>query len=450
MKNKISGVVLKVLISVFVIVMGGNLLTFIRPEPATVKIMPFFDDVTEENRAWTEYAYMNGFILPEAESHFGVDEPISASEMAYAAIGIYENQNNIKRSFEEYNGDNAQYIAKAEEYGLCQWTDKTGNESITRAEAAAALAPLSVDAEPVEYYTGFIGMENNTYHKQVLELYNRGISLDKRINTAYSTETVLTKGDAAKLIFMLSDSGLRITDLMPDYLNMKNMLEMMMRGYQGDWSVYFEDCSLGDVISINSHQVYSASLIKLFVAQTVYTKIANGTLADSDRIENLLYRMITISDNDAWRELARILGNGSYMTGMSLVTDTAKQAGFEETGQFMQGSRKNFNFTSVDDCGVYLHKLINGEIISAQYSEKILNLLKQQQIRIKIPAGVPEGVAVANKTGELDYMQGDAAIVYAPSGTYILVIIGDSLENAGIAQAQIRELSQAVYNYLNN
>ena len=46
-------------------------------------------------------------------------------------------------------------------------------------------------------------------------------------------------------------------------------------------------------------------------------------------------------------------------------------------------------------------------------------------------------------------MQGDAAIVYAPSGTYILVIIGDSLENAYGQIDKFTDLSKTVYDFLN-
>ncbi len=450
MKGKIRNITIKTILAALAVLAGGVLLSFVSSDPASIKTMPFFDDVTDENRALIENVYMNRLMSAESDNHFGIDSPLSVSELAYLGIGMYEDKNGIRRSYETYSENGDEYIAKAKEYGIWQGIEKTGEDAVTGADVAVVLAPLAEDVEQIEYYSGYIGMENNTNAQSAIDLYNRGITLDKKISTAYSVQDNITKGETAKLVMMISEPSLRVTQLMPDYFQMKHILETAMSGYQGDWSLYFEDCAMGEVISINSHQVYSASLIKLFVAQTVYTRIAEGALTSSEKLENQLYKMITISDNDAWKALARVLGNGSYMTGMSSVTEVAKASGFSDTGQFMQGSRKNFNFTSVNDCGAYLHKILNGEIISPEYSEKILNLLKQQQIRIKIPSGVPEGVAVANKTGELEYMQGDAAIVYAPSGTYILVIIGDSLENAGLAQAQIRELSSMVYSFLNN
>ncbi|MGN1116118.1 MAG: serine hydrolase [Candidatus Ornithomonoglobus sp.] len=235
----------------------------------------------------------------------------------------------------------------------------------------------------------------------------------------------------------------------PDYPLLEQQLNEMLANCSGDWSLYFEDYTTGEKIIINDHQVYSASLIKLYVIQAVYNEICAGSLGDSGHIEELLARMITWSDNDAWKELAQILGGGNYMNGMAVVTRVAQDEGFASTGQFMQGGRKNFNFTSAGDCGTYLRRILDGTIINQEYSAKILDLLRQQQVLHKIPSGVPEGIVTANKTGELEYLEGDAAIVYAPLGTYILVIISQDMDDPGTAQSQIRNISSYIYNFTN-
>ncbi len=235
----------------------------------------------------------------------------------------------------------------------------------------------------------------------------------------------------------------------PDYSLFEQKINEMIAHYSGDWSLYLEDYATGETIEINNHQVYSASLIKLYVIQAVYNEICAGTLSDSEHIEELLARMITWSDNESWEELARILGGGSYINGMAVVTKVAQDEGFVNTGQFIQGNRRNFNFTSVEDCGMYLHRILDGTIVNPEYSGKILDLLKQQQVLHKIPSGVPEGIVTANKTGELEYLEGDAAIVYAPSGTYILVIISQDMDDPGTAQSQIRNISSEIYNFRN-
>ncbi|MCH5212003.1 MAG: serine hydrolase [Oscillospiraceae bacterium] len=234
----------------------------------------------------------------------------------------------------------------------------------------------------------------------------------------------------------------------PDYTRLENILISMLESKEGDWSLYFEDYETGDIISINSHQVYSASLIKLFVAETVYNQAANGRMSISSTTEDEIRKMLTYSDNDSWSDLARKIGGGSYTNGMNIVTTTAQNEGFADTGQFFKGEHKNYNFTSVNDCGTYLHRILDGTIISPEYSEKILNYLKQQQHTQKLPSGVPEGVETANKTGELEYVQGDAAIVYAPSGPYILVMIGDGLDDSYGQIPFFGETSEVIYEYV--
>ena len=70
----------------------------------------------------------------------------------------------------------------------------------------------------------------------------------------------------------------------------------------------------------------------------------------------------------------------------------------------------------------------------------MLALLKAQHVTTKIPAGVPSGVQTANKTGELSDVENDDAIVFAPFGTYVLVIL---TENGSIRN--IRNLSSIIY-----
>lgn len=84
-----------------------------------------------------------------------------------------------------------------------------------------------------------------------------------------------------------------------------------------------------------------------------------------------------------------------------------------------------------------------------KYSDRMLSLLKQQQRTWKIPAGVPQGVVTANKTGELYNTENDVAIIYAPSGPYILSVLSTNLKSTSNAQNVIRSISSLVYNFFN-
>lgn len=428
-------------------------ITAIVPQ-STVKddeaVMPVWTDVSQEDSKFVKQVFINGFMYAYEGGAFGTDKPFTSTEAAYAAVKLYEKNNGKSYTYKDFDTEQSNdYIKKAKEYGV--WSEKLPVEDVPlcREAIAEVIAPLITDdTEPL--FTEFADSDKMVFKDSVLKLYSMGITLAPRISTAFSPDIEMSRLDAAKIISMYSDPTLRKMPEVYEYDKLKTELTNQMSGWQGDWSVYFEDYDTGAIVSINSHQVYSASLIKLFVAQTAYQKMAQGALTSSAKLNDEIRKMLTYSDNEAWKYVARALGGGSYSRGMSAVTEVAKASGFMDTGQFYQGSHKNFNFTSVNDCGAYLRGLLNGTIVSKEYSDTILALLKQQQHTHKIPAGVPSEIETANKTGELDYIQGDAAIVYSPQSTYILAIIGDSLQNGYGVTYKITDLSKTVYAFINN
>lgn len=413
-------------------------------------VFPIWNDVNEENRDVICDVYERGILAGGANGEFGVGEALTAKEAAYATVRMYEYETKRNYSFGHYNSkDGEKYISKAKAYKIWDKRFPEADATMSRQEFIAVLAKHNIKSKKLNDSLSTAMLETLKYKKESEKMYRLGIMLDTNITESFSEEIMINRLEAAKLILMYIEEERRIKIVMPDYESMEKVLTEKMSEFHGDWSLYFEDCKTGHQISINSHQVYSASLIKLFVAQTVYERASAGDLVLTQQVENEIYKMITYSDNEAWKYLARKLGGGSYSKGMESVTKAAQASGYADTGQFYKGSHKNYNFTSVNDCGAFLRNVLNGTMVNEQYSEKLLSLLKQQQHLHKIPSGVPDSITTANKTGELDYMQGDAAIVYAPNGTYILVIIGDSLSNGYGQISNFTNLSETVYQFLN-
>jgi len=73
----------------------------------------------------------------------------------------------------------------------------------------------------------------------------------------------------------------------------------------------------------------------------------------------------------------------------------------------------------------------------------MIDLLLHQTWRNRIPQGLPDYVLVGNKTGDWYDAAHDVAIVYGPSGPYILAILSDG----GGSDSTIVELSERVYEY---
>lgn len=238
---------------------------------------------------------------------------------------------------------------------------------------------------------------------------------------------------------------------------LKVRLETMLLEYEGDWAVYVSDLRNKEYLEINSHAVKSASLIKLYIMGAVLEQVELGNLKDDKKLEKLLKKMITVSDNEASNELVRMLSpdGTNHPEGMEVVNAFAQAGGYGDTsqGRDMQDVREvpveGENYTSVRDCGHFLENVYYGTCVSAEASEKMLDLLKKQKRTWKIPAGVPEGVVTANKTGELKDTENDAAIIYSPGGDYILCVTATGLTDTEAAEKNIADISAVVYQYIN-
>ena len=79
----------------------------------------------------------------------------------------------------------------------------------------------------------------------------------------------------------------------------------------------------------------------------------------------------------------------------------------------------------------------------------MLEHLQGQQRRNKIPAQIPDGVTIANKTGELTGLEDDVAIVYGDKNPYIICFMTDGLTDSGTAVDCIAEMSGKIYGFFN-
>lgn len=107
------------------------------------------------------------------------------------------------------------------------------------------------------------------------------------------------------------------------------------------------------------------------------------------------------------------------------------------------------NQTSAEDIGRLLESIYYGECVSHIYSAIMMNLLLEQEYRDKIPAGIPNGSIVANKTGETNDVSHDSAVVSSPNADYIIVIMCDYPQKADDIFGCFSILSQEVYSYFN-
>ena len=238
-------------------------------------------------------------------------------------------------------------------------------------------------------------------------------------------------------------------------------IQSQLPGANGSWSVYICDLAGGSEATINDSPMQAASLIKLFIMGAVYENYDSlSQQYGSATLDSYLTPMITVSDNDAANSLVSCLGSGDSTAGMQKVNSFCQSHGYTNTsmGRLLLASNEfGDNYTSAYDCGKFLkeiYQICSGttQTPSLLHAEEMYSLLKQQQRTNKIPAALPEGVSVANKTGELSDVENDAGILHNAQGGNDLVIVclSQNLSSPGEAQNTIAQLSRSIYLYYND
>lgn len=237
-------------------------------------------------------------------------------------------------------------------------------------------------------------------------------------------------------------------------------VKQLLPGDNGNWSVYVCNLQKGSDGTIADASMQAASLIKLYIMGAVYEDYSTlSAQHGGDSVDAQLHAMITVSDNDAANTLVSWLGNGSNGAGMDRVNAFCQAHGFNETHMgrmLLQSAENGDNMTSVRDCGRFLkeiYQLNNGIPTESTlaHPEAMYYLLKMQQRRNKIPAKMPEGVHIANKTGELSNVENDAGIIFdtAKGADLVVCFMSQNLGDTGAAQNTIAEISRGIYGYYN-
>jgi beta-lactamase class A len=140
------------------------------------------------------------------------------------------------------------------------------------------------------------------------------------------------------------------------------------------------------------------------------------------------------------------------LVGGDAVTNTMRALGAEriqvrrgvEDGKaFAKGLN---NTTTARDLAVILRAIQEGRAASADATCEMLGILLAQQFNEKIPAGLPPGVRVAHKTGEITAVSHDAGIVYPPGeDPYVLVVLTRGIADGTRSARLIADLSALVY-----
>ena len=181
------------------------------------------------------------------------------------------------------------------------------------------------------------------------------------------------------------------------------------------------------------------------------------TLSASDDSEAELYKaegqartlrelcesMITVSSNFATNLLIERLGVENIRTTIhALGADgVVVLRGVEDGKAFEKGLN---NTVTARGLATLLEAIAQGKAVDAASSREMIAILERQKFNEGIPAGLPAGVAVAHKTGEITKIHHDAAIVFAKR-PYALVILVRGLSDKKDSAALMAFISRQLY-----
>jgi beta-lactamase class A len=168
------------------------------------------------------------------------------------------------------------------------------------------------------------------------------------------------------------------------------------------------------------------------------------------RVRELAHHMITTSSNLATNLLVDVVG-------VDAIIDTLRKLKLDDGVEFKRGVEDDAahvaginNRCTADGMLEVLRVIEERRAFSEASARQMLKILHQQEFRGGIPARLPDGVRVANKTGEISTVAHDAGIVYVPKRKpYALVVLTEwDANRTGGRSDTIARISRAVYDHL--
>lgn len=271
----------------------------------------------------------------------------------------------------------------------------------------------------------------------------------------------------------------------PTLQDVKEEIVNTLNKQTGVFAVAFKDLTTGEEILINEHQLFhAASTMKAPVMVEVYKQAIAGkfSLKDSLLIKNdfqsivdsssyslsanddsdtliykhigekrtvysLVYDMIIISSNLATNLIVELVDAKNVTQTMRDMgaNDIQVLRGVEDTKAFNAGL--NNQVTAYDLMLVY-GNIANEEIVNAEASMAMIDILLGQRFNEIIPAQLPKEVKVAHKTGSITGVRHDSGIVFLPDGRkYVLVLLSKELNDADAGIQAMADVSKLIYTY---
>ena len=243
----------------------------------------------------------------------------------------------------------------------------------------------------------------------------------------------------------------------------------LLQGIPGKLTVYYKNLVTGEIINYNGDvPMMAASVIKIPILVETFRQIHTGmlkrdqlyVLKEGDKmpscgclnrmheglnltLQDLYNLMIILSDNTATNILIRVLG------GVEVINNSLAEMGYHtcrvnrllfDTEASARGIE---NYVSGVEIADMLEKMYRGKLIDEASSREMLEILKSQRLKNKIPFDFQGCVPIAHKTGEDDGITHDVGIIFG-SQPFILCCLSNETDCPGFNRF-IQKIAWALY-----
>jgi beta-lactamase class A len=280
-----------------------------------------------------------------------------------------------------------------------------------------------------------------------------------------STPVMVPKPTAAANSFAgVVPKGREMLEIKPQIQALRDKYKSLTSG------MFFLDLDTGNYLDISGDRVFpAASTIKLPILVAFFQDVDAGKVSLNETlvmrrslmtggsgtmqyktagtkfsISETVAKMITISDNTATNMIIDRLG------GISKLNQRFRSWGLKDTViNNMLADLRGTNKTSSKDLVRLLALLANKQLVSQNSNDRIIDLLHRTTIKTLLPSGLGPGADIADKTGDIGFLVGDAGIITMPSGKrYLAGIFVRRPYKSPQAREFVRQVSGLVYKYL--
>lgn len=169
-------------------------------------------------------------------------------------------------------------------------------------------------------------------------------------------------------------------------------------------------------------------------------------------VRDLMELMMIVSDNAATNVLADLVGIDQLQAYISENLGCTATRFQRKMMDFQAAAAGRENYTCAAETARLLEAIYRGGLVSREASAKMLRILKNQQFDDLIPFYLNEFLpehSIAHKSGGLDGVLHDAALIDAGKEPFVLCLFGSGLKDRTVFARAIGEIAGRIYGMFN-